>query len=322
MRPNVMTTFAFLGIVLFGGFNGIAIKYQLRELAPFWSDALRLLLSAAIFIAVLRWRRVPLPHGRALAGSVIYGLLNFATFMSLMYWSLQTTAPGFAMVILAIVPLLTLLLAAAHRLERLRPVSVIGAVCALAGIALIASERLGNGSGTVEGVIAISAGAVAMAETNVVVKLFPRAQPVANNAIAMSIGAVAVLVISFVAGESWVVPVEPVTYASLAYVALFGTVALFWFFLIVIDRWSASATSYALLLMPVVAVVGSALLLGEAITPLFVLGSAVVVAGVYLGAFGPSLARPLPGLFHRPQPAMVTAAADDGPPSLISPSCP
>ena len=82
-------------------------------------------------------------------------------------------------------------------------------------------------------------------------------------------------------------------------VVVVGSVVVFTLFLFVISRWTASATSYSMLLMPLVAVVVAALRLGEPITPAVVAGGALVLIGVYLGAFAPSLARPLPGLTKR-----------------------
>ena len=59
------------------------------------------------------------------------GFFGVAAFLALMYWALQTTPAGFAMVILAVVPLMTLLFAAAHGLEPLRAIGVVGSLVAL-----------------------------------------------------------------------------------------------------------------------------------------------------------------------------------------------
>lgn len=316
MRRDLTTPLAFLMLAVFGGFNAIAVKFTLVELAPFWSGALRLLLAAAFFVTWMLIRRLELPRGRALAGSLAYGFFGVAAFLALMYWALQTTPAGFAMVILAVVPLMTLLFAAAHGLEPLRAIGVVGSLVAFGGIALIASERIGDQSASVPGLIAITLAAAAMAESSVLVKLFPRPNPVVNNALGMSLGAAALLTLTLVTGEPLALPSQPATWAALAYLVVPGTIALFALFLIVIDRWSASATSYALLLTPLVAVLGAAVLLDEPITPLFVVGAALVLVGVYVGAFAPSISRPLPGLFRRQQP--VTAG---GPPEIEQPPC-
>ena len=309
MRRDLTTPLAFATLVFFGGFNAIAAKFTLVELAPFWSGALRLALAAMIFISWMVLRRYQLPRGRALQGSLAYGFLGTAAFLGLMYWALQTTPAGFAMVILAIVPLLTTLFAAAHRLERLRPIGLLGSVVALGGIALIASERLGDQSASLPGLIAITLAAAAMAETNVLVKLFPRPHPVVNNAIAMTIGGVTLLALAVVTGEALALPQQTATWAALLYLVVPGTVMLFGLFLLIIDRWSATATSYALLLTPLVSVLAASVLLNEPITLIFIVGAALVLGGVYVGAFAPSVGRPIPGFTRRP----ALAAADGTP---------
>lgn len=54
-------------------------------------------------------------------------------------------------------------------------------------------------------------------------------------------------------------------------------------FLYVITRLSASTASYQFLLLPLVTVLVSAVLTGEQISPAFVVGAAIVLAGVYVG---------------------------------------
>ncbi len=63
-----------------------------------------------------------------------------------------------------------------------------------------------------------------------------------------------------------------------------GSVGLFYLFLFVMGHWTASATVYALTLMPVVAVTLGAWLVREPITPEIVAGAALVVLAVYVGA--------------------------------------
>ena len=62
--------------------------------------------------------RLALPGGRALALVVLYGLIGFGLAYGALYWAMQDAPAGLAAVVLAIGPLLVLLLAVAHRLER------------------------------------------------------------------------------------------------------------------------------------------------------------------------------------------------------------
>ena len=70
----------------------------------------------------------------------------------------------------------------------------------------------------------------------------------------------------------------------MAYLIGPGSIGVFMLALYVLAHWTASATSYAFLLFPLVAIVLGAVLFEEPVQPSFLLGGVVVVAGVYVGA--------------------------------------
>ena len=99
----------------------------------------------------------------------------------------------------------------------------------------------------------------------------------------MTAGAAVLLVVSVVAGENLALPTEGKTQVAVVYLVA-ATVGLFLAVLLVVQRWSASSTSYIFVSMPVVAIVLGALIADERITLTTVLGGAIVSAGVYVGA--------------------------------------
>jgi drug/metabolite transporter (DMT)-like permease len=121
------------------------------------------------------------------------------------------------------------------------------------------------------------------------VKRFPRSDPIAGNAIAMAVAALLLLGVSLVAAEPWSLPGSASAWSALIYLATVGSVAVFVLFLYVVARWTASATSYMWPVLPLVAVPFSALITGESVTPLLLVGGALVGAGVYVGAVAPSI---------------------------------
>ena len=125
-----------------------------------------------------------------------------------------------------------------------------------------------------------------------VYKLFPRSDPLATNGIAMSAGAAVLILVSLLAGESWFLPTAPATWAAYVYLVLIGTVVLFYLYLHVLSRWTASATSYAFLLFPVATIVMSAWLTDETISPKFLAGGFIVAIGVWIGALRKSSPSP------------------------------
>ncbi len=63
-----------------------------------------------------------------------------------------------------------------------------------------------------------------------------------------------------------------------------GGVLQFWLYVVVLRGWSASATSYMLVLIPIVVVALGAWFLDERLTWTFALGAILVLVGVYVGA--------------------------------------
>jgi drug/metabolite transporter (DMT)-like permease len=273
---------AFVGVVVLGGVNAVAVRVAVGELGPLWTAALRFGIAALVLLAATGLTRTPMPRGRALAGSALYGAVGFAGAFGCIHWALVGVPPADAQTILALVPLLTFLFAVGVGLERFRAASLAGGLVAFAGIAVIFGERL-RADTPLAPLLAVVVGAGCMAAGNVIVKRVPGCHPLANNAVAMSVGAAVLVVASLLAGERPGLPADPRTWAAISYVSLAGSAGVFTLFVHVVRRWTASSASYVMLLMPLVTVVVAAAVTGEPITAPFVAGSGLVLAGVYLG---------------------------------------
>lgn len=275
---------AFAAIVLLGGANSVAVRVSNLGLPPFWGAALRFLVAGALFWAIVWWRRVPLPRGRALAGALIYGTLTIGLYYALLYWGLVYVTAGLTTVLLSLVPLLTFFAAVLHRQEAFTWRSLLGGLVAFAGILLAIGGQLRGAAPPMLPLLALMAAGLVLAEGTVIYKSFPHADPLAANAVCLSIGAPILLLISRLAGEPWALPAAPATWAAFAYLVLGGSLLLFYLYLYVLHVWTASATAYSFLLFPIAAVLLGYFLLGEPLTGRFVLGAIVVLLGVYFGA--------------------------------------
>jgi uncharacterized membrane protein YhfC len=97
------------------------------------------------------------------------------------------------------------------------------------------------------------------------VKMFPMMHPIPMNAVAMGCGAIIIFLTSLLLEETRQVPVQLPTRLSLIYLVLFDTCGVFILFRFVLQRWTASATSYAFVLFPFVTLAGSAWLTGSSL---------------------------------------------------------
>jgi drug/metabolite transporter (DMT)-like permease len=263
--------------------NAIGVRYTVLELPPFWGAALRFGAASVLLAGVMLAMRLSMPRGRALVGVVLYGLLNFAGTYAFIYWGFRYVQPGMAQVLLSLVPLLTLFFAVLHGLESFRWRGLVGALIAIAGVAIGFQVQTSSNVPPLA-MLAIIAGAACMAESGVIVKQFPRVHPVTISALSMALGAAILLALSSLVGESQQLPTRPETWAAVAYLVLFGSIAVFMLFLYIVPRLPISTVSYHFVLLPFVTVTASAWLTGEVITLPLVLGGALVLLGVWIGA--------------------------------------
>jgi len=142
VRAHRVTIAAFAALVGLIGTNLVAIRIGNRELDPLWNAGFRFTVAAVLFWAIAAVRRTGLPTRRAAAGAAAYGLLSIAAFFGFLYAGLVSASVGIATATLALGPLITLGLAAAIGLERLRSSAVVGAAIAFAGIAVMYASAL------------------------------------------------------------------------------------------------------------------------------------------------------------------------------------
>ena len=310
---------AFIANALLAGGNAVAIRFSNRELAPLWGAGLRFSFAAALLLAVMAMLRLELPRGRALAGALLYGMVNFGAGFALAYYALLRLHAGLAQTLLALVPLATLLLAVAWRQERLRVAALVGTLLALAGVAWISRAPMREPVPPAALLAALGT-AVCFAQATVLVRRFPPVHPVTMNAVGMTAGAALLVAGSLLADEPLALPRHPVTWAALGYLVAVGSVLVFVLYLVVIRSWSASRAAYVFVLIPFVTVALSAWLDHEPVGARLALGGLLVLVGVYIGALRPARIPPTPpgvpvpanaGAMHGSQPAVARRVASE-----------
>jgi drug/metabolite transporter (DMT)-like permease len=275
---------AFFLIALFGGGNAVAVRFSNAELAPFWGATIRFAGAGSLFWLILILRRIPLPHKRDAVVLLLTGFFTSGVSFAFIYLGLVKVPASLGSVIISLGPLMTLFLAIAHRIESFRGQSLLGGLIALIGIAIASRAQLGAEIPLVY-LLSLVAGSAIGAEGNVILKIFsPKSNPIATNALTLAAGLVFLALASVFYGETHNIPVLPATWMAIGYVVIFGSLVMFSLFIWLLGRWSASATSYAIMLFPIVGTLGSVFLLGEKITPAFILGGVLVLVGVWIGA--------------------------------------
>ncbi|HEY5728690.1 MAG TPA: EamA family transporter [Anaerolineales bacterium] len=287
LRSDKLTLAGFAVLVLLASANVIAVKFSNQELPPFWGAGTRFAVATVLFYGIVLFQRLKIPRGRALFGAILYGILQFGLGFALAYWALLGISASLASVMLATVPLFTLLFAFFARLESIRIHGVLGALLAIAGTAIIFGTGTGKTIPTVYFLAAFGA-IVCFSLAPVVVKLYPQIHPAVMNTVGMFTGTLILLGLSLLFGESAVVPNKMETWMAQFYLITLGSVGIFGLILFLLKRWTASGVSYQTVLSPIVTFGLSAWLLGEPLTSGLFVGSIFVIAGVYIGALAPN----------------------------------
>jgi len=289
---DLRTPLAFAGVVVLGGLNIVAVKLSNQDFDAFFGAGFRFTLASLVFLAIAFVLRIPVPRGQALVGALLYGFYGFVLAFGLGYWALQELPASIAGVIIAAVPLFTLVLAVLQRLEPFSWRGLAGGSLAMVGIAVLIGAPQST-SVPVVSALAMVGMALALSQASIVIKKYPPCHTVATNTIGVGVGAAVLLPLSLLRGEEWSLSAAGDSWLAMAYLVLLGSVGVFGLFVYVLNHWPASRASYQFVLMPIVAALGAALILDEPIGVSLVIGGAIVLAGVYVGALG-SKPAPIP----------------------------
>jgi drug/metabolite transporter (DMT)-like permease len=247
---------------------------------PLAALSLRFLISGLIAIIIARalgqsWRLTG-PQARSV---VLFGLCQNAAYLGLNFVAMQSVEASLAAIIAASMPLIVAALGWTVLRQRVPALGVIGLVIGMAGVALIMGTRLSGGADPT-GVLLCALGAVALA----VATLTLRGATAGGNllmivGLQMLVGAVVLGAISAMSETLFVQWSLPLI-AAFAYQLLIPGLAatLLWFALV--GRIGAVRASTFHFLNPFFGVAIAALLLGETVRPLDILGVIVVMAGI------------------------------------------
>ena len=282
---------AFALIVAFGGANAVAVRQTVLELDPLWAAAFRFGVAGSILVALAVASRQPRPNWPMVKGSAVYGAIGFAASFACINIGLHDVPGGTGSVLVAMAPLMTLGLAVAQGQERFNVQALVGAVVAVAGVAIVFIDQLETAV-PLGSLVLVLIGAGCISEAGIIARGMPRNDPFWINAIGMLVAFAILLPASLVAGDAWILPSRTTTTVALVYLIVFGSVIAFSLVVYALRRLPASVVAYTTLLFPLVGVTVATVLTGERFSPSFVVGGAVMVLGVYLGAFRRARAVP------------------------------
>ena len=222
------------------------------------------------------------PHEKTLW--LVNGALFFSVSYGVVYWSEQYVPSGLTSILFATFPLLVTLFA--HWMlpgEPLKARSGIGAVVAFLGVVVIFSEDLAAlvGPKTEMAAAIFMLSPIVSAMSSVLVKKWGgNIHPLSLAAMPMAVAAVVMTVFALAFERHRPIVWTPVAIGSLAYLSILGSAVTFTLYYWLLRHVRASRVALIAYATPVIAVATGVLFLEEPLTSRFVLGGALVIAGV------------------------------------------
>lgn len=278
----------FAALCVIWGFSWIGIKFTLEGFPPFLGAAFRFMLALPLLWLYARAGGLSLGLARPLAPMVVVtAVLTYGVDYGLVYWGEQYLAPGLTAILFATFPLFTALFSGMFLAgEQPRGRIYLGVALGFLGVAATYSEDLTAG-GAIEVLlapVAVMAGAASAALATVLVKRdLLGIHPVSLNLYQLLVGALWLLGMSLVAGESWRLEDSGLRpWLGVLYLAGVASALAFSLYYWLLRRISAVAVSSMVFINPLVAVAFDRLIYGTAVGLNVVVGMLLVFAGVFL----------------------------------------
>jgi len=277
---------AFAAVYFIWGSTYLFIRIVVGAMPPILMGGARMVSAGAILFAGARALGAPPPERRHWAPMVLIGTLLFLFGNGAVVWAARRVPSGLEAVIVASVPLWTVLIDWLRGGVRPSGLTWLGLGLGLAGIVLLVDPASMHGTGAMDplSAIVLLIGSLGWATGSVLTRHLPApASPLIATALQMLCGGAVMIVAALLVGEGralHVAAITPGAWLSFAYLvlvsSLLGFTAYVW---LLRNTTAALATTYAYV-NPVVALALGWAFAGERLTARTAIAAGVIVAAV------------------------------------------
>jgi drug/metabolite transporter (DMT)-like permease len=292
--PNRLAIILAFGSVWFvWGSTYLAIRYAVETIPPLYAAGARHLVAGSVllFWCFLKGLR---PTREQLRASIVIGFLFFLIGHGSLHWAEQRVPSGLAALLIATEPICVFLLGdLADRKWRMNAWIAAGVIVGLAGVGLLLERGVFSAPGMMAGAIALLIGSSSWAAGIVYSR---RSQlsghPLLLSALSLLAGSVMLLTVGTSVGEFRgfsLASVTPRSWASLAYLVVFGSIITFTAYNWLLEHYSPTLVATHTYINPIVAVFFGWLIAGEKVTLNVGIATAMVIGAVMLVERGTAL---------------------------------
>jgi drug/metabolite transporter (DMT)-like permease len=273
-------------VCFFWGTTWIATKEGITYMPAMQFAGLRQLFGGLLYVIFFIKQFSKLPTGKEWVPILILSMLNFVLTNGLTTLGLNYISPGLGAIIAAIFPLWIVVISL-FRTKRAPPTqALVGLILGFAGICIIFYDHLHDfldadfRLGIILSLVASWTWAFGTLYTKEQAKLF---NPYFSIGLQMLISGVVMTLGAELSGH--VVPVSEIpwqSWASIAYLAIFGSLISFAAYLYALQHLPTEQASIYAYINPIIAVLSGFLVYGDPLTFNLALGALVILYGVYL----------------------------------------
>lgn len=272
--------------VIWGATSPI-LKWSLDDIGPFTLAFLRFFIAAIILLPfTIHKLKIQKKH---ILFIVLLAFIGFNIHIGAFLWGLKLAPSINAPIIGSAAPIFIIIGSIAFLREKVIKKTIIGAAISLIGVILIVIRPLleeSGDTGMLAGNLLLVIGTISV----VVYTLMLKKIDSSYSSITLTFWTFAVAAILFLPTVAWetqgnlstVLDIGTKGFIGVAYGALLSSLAAYLLYTFALKKIPASEAGVSLYLDPVVAVLIAVPLLGEAITPAYILGSVLVFIGIFI----------------------------------------
>lgn len=277
--------FLFLIPALIWGSTWIVITFQLGNVDPLVSVSYRFLFGGIVLMLYTLIRKLPMQFTLAEhARSLQQGILLFGLNYWMVYLAEQNLTSGLVAVAFSTLIFFNIGFGAIFLKAEINARIVIGAVLGLIGTILIYKTEFRNFKSSPEFIMAIvfAIGSIISASLGNItsaINQHKKMPVIQTTAYGMLYGALSMALIALLVGKSFTIDTSFPYMASLAYLAIFGSVIAFTAYLTLIGRIGAGKAAYTIVIVPVVAIALSTIFEDYRLDGFGILGIILLISG-------------------------------------------
>lgn len=237
---------------------------------------LRFSIAAVVMIGLMLITKTKFPRGMLLLELILLGAVGYVGESLAYFMALTMASAGLVALLLYVYPALVTVLAAVFLKEHLTPAKVIALFLALSGTAL--TIRLTSGGNMLGILLGIAAAVDYALYILISSRIVRRSGSLGSTAVIIT--STAVVYGGVVSVRGMMLPVNAVGWIAIVAIALVSTVLSFVTFFAGLKRIGPTAASTLSTCEPIVAVALAAIVLGESITPIQLIGGLFIIAAV------------------------------------------